>query len=272
MRQKLYTALLALLSVLFMSLTANAFSFREDLFSLEIPEGEHTYYYTPKGTNMTGTMLENARKQEVLCLIGSYGDDGTLCYTFKAERREGASPETAEELRTELSETYALGGLEEEEGRTVLSGSVLQNGNYLVKLYLFEDAPSIVFTTTYTPEAESEVEALLDTVQFPDLKMERDPDAVPLPGSDPEEESDTDLSEPALLEPVEGFGLPEELEGTEEKANRFGKIPGFLRETFLKKKKILLTATGIGMGVLFLSVLLFLRLKRKSYQPKHARR
>lgn len=273
MNRQLKTAMLVFLSGLALSVTAGAFTFQEDLFTMEIPEGDHTYYYTHKGTNMTGTMLENAEKQDMLCLIGVYSEGGTLQYTFKAERREGSCADVAAALPGELSGSYELGGPEAEtiadRYGVSLSGRNLQSDNYLVKIYVSGDDPAVVFTTMYTPEAEHDLRALLTTVEWPPSELERDPDAVPLPGAEtPDEEPVPEA--PAELEPIED---------TEETETPAAQAPAGTWDTVREKlaeltdfaKEHWKELTVGAAGIVLLAVLTA-ALKKPRYRPKHAKK
>lgn len=244
---------------------ALAFSFNEANFTLEIPERDNVYYYTQKGTNMTGTMLENAQKQDVLCLIGEYDAGGTLLYTFKAEQAE----ETAAEAAVWLAESmtgYELGEAEPTElnGREglLLSGRSLQNPNYQVNIHLLGDSPSVVFTITQRADAEQTAMALLSSVEWPN--MDRDPEAVPLPSEgepaqpteEPAPEQPTEPDAPAALAPVEEEpGLLE----------RLGEFSTGHRGAVL----------GLAAGLLAIAIVLLVVLlagKGRRYRPRHTRK
>lgn len=279
-KQKLHkhkrAMLTALLLVGVLVSPAGAVSFSCEDFDLEIPEGGKTYYYSRQGTNMTSTMLENAQKQDMLLLIGSYNDGGSLLYTFRAEEREGTAEDVAGQLQTELSNSYSLYMPVEEKlnGRTgwTLEGQSLQNENYQVKIYVAGESKSLILTMMYQSMAEDELQKLLSGLEWSDLSMELEPGAIPLPGGttgveydDPVGEGLLDLLAPQPLEP-----LPSE-------AGKEGILGGIL--SFLKAH-IRYALAGLG-AVLLAAVLLMLhrffrkplrREKGRSYAPRHARK
>lgn len=171
MKRQLFTGMTALLLVVYYCVGAFAFKLTEELFTLDIPEGNNVYYYTTHGTNMTGTMLENAQRQDVQLLIGEYNDEGTLQYTLKVEEKEGTAEELANTLPQDLSGQYdiqdtQMGDISGQTGY-VLSGGSLNNPSYGVKLWIFGDSPAVVLTSMYKTEAESMVEEIISTITWP---------------------------------------------------------------------------------------------------------
>lgn len=150
----------------------SAFTFEEDHFSLEIPENSNTYYYTQRGTNMTGEMLENAKKQDVICLIGVYRDN-VLLYTFKAQQRLGTATQVCQALADETQTTYTLSqpqptSLAGAEG-FLMTGTSVQNSGFGMSVYVMKDSPSIVFTTLYSlqTDASQQAQQLFASLRWP---------------------------------------------------------------------------------------------------------
>lgn len=207
MKRKTLAALLALLIFGAMQIGVSAFTFSEELFTLDIPDGEKVYYFTDRGTNMTGTMLENAQKQDMLCLIGRYSEAGTLLYSFKVERREESAETAAAWVLENYSAAYDLGELSGEEvsGREclTLSGRSIQNEGFLVKLWFRGDDPAVVITAMYQPEAEEQLSELVSTIQWPQEAVEPPTEAQTDPPDTEPIETEIVITEPtaALTEP-----------------------------------------------------------------------
>lgn len=286
---------MALLLAFAVSTNAFALELSNDILTIDIPDDTLTYYYTDDDSNMSGTMLENAQKQEVLFLVGHYGDSGTLLYTFKGELLDGPQEEAAEQLRRKLEATYALSepGLEIAAGREglVLRGTNQQNENFQTAVYVFDGEPCVAFTSVFTPEAEEDILALLDSVQWiveppesepaeyspmqtepfeeeepvTEPEFEREPDAVPLPGVTWPEETEPVIMEPEVLQPID-----------EDEASDLGDVASILdaASDFVRtNSRWLLYAAGGLLAVLGVTVtgIALVRRRKDRYKPRHAR-
>lgn len=287
---KRITAIFAAL-ILFAASTVqtNALSFNEELFSLEIPDYANVYYYTRYMTNMTGTMLENAQKQTMLCLIGQYSDGGSLLYSFKVEEKEGAAEDVASSLADELAELYTLSAPREEtlDGRAALAvyGFSRNNASYDVCIRVCGSGPSLVITAMYQMQAEARVNALLETMRLseqiagPEPVEPETPEAAapepetpaePVEPETPEEEPPASTPAPTVEATFAPSGLTalEEQPGWPERAIRAVKSAG---KTALARIRTHGRETAAICGAVILMVILvcFARRSARRYSPQH---
>ncbi len=191
--------------IMALTMPAGAFQFRDEAFTLDIPENSLTYYYTQHGTNMTGTMLENAEKQAPLCLVGEYSAEGTLNCTFKAEYLDGTAQETAAGLAEMFSANYRLGEPYEDTlmGRDTwrLDGVSVQDDSYTARLYVLGDSPCLVITLMYAANQQGAAEGLLTGLTWPEGQTTQEKPPVQTPEvTKPKPAGDAPVAE--TLEPM----------------------------------------------------------------------
>ena len=201
-------------------------------FSIEIPEGQNIYYYTPTDTNMTGALLESAKSgsEDTKLLIGSYNAENVLGYSMKAEvAAAGEDSLTAklEAIREAQAQEYLFADITETETggapAKVLEGTSTRDPGYSTRITALKNKGNVVVITGIYKNDDAaylqQAEAVLGSMTFgqqeaPSPKAEGtptpappEPTAVPMEQATSQPISDESL-QPAPPEPTTaGTGL-----------------------------------------------------------------
>lgn len=190
--------ILIITALLLFSVPALAQTYTSSGFTIEIPEGEAIYYFTPDGTNMQGKMLENAQAEAGLSLLtGVYNQEKTLAYSLEIREEPYTGEQTdaaairAEKLET-LKSTQEEQFIFQEPEQTQIGGAaaLMAEGSgseeeaYAVRIYVFYEEEKIYTVTMLYQKAEGDRYLNEGKAQLGTLKMGA-PEPTPEPTVEP---------------------------------------------------------------------------------------
>lgn len=278
-KRKKWMAAFVVAAVLLLGSAAYAKTYRGEAFSVEIPQGDTVYYYTPDDTNMSGEMLESAQQEsEILLLTGVYEEtgEGNLQYSLKIEAEdiaEGtaeteAATQRIEALIEEQAGQYTFGEIAEDtlggvDASTVEGGRTDYDG-YRETLWTLVYGGK-VYTVTLLYAAEGEALGLAEK-QLATFAMGV-PQASATPMATPEQ-TPAVTPAPATMEPkAQATSLETELAPEEPKKSGLDSLViGGLEIPYLW-----LIAGGAAMAAAIVFVLLRVKSKRQEEERRRAR-